>query len=70
MPASRLYDTWSARIRQLRSQAGKKVVHKFTWLLVGIYLSHKVHLSLIAQDTWTSAAAPISAIVIVADCWV
>lgn len=49
MPANRLYHIWSARIRQLCPQAKKKVVHKFTWLLVGIYLARKVHLSLIAN---------------------
>jgi len=49
MPANRLYHTWFDRIRQLCPEARKTLIHNFTWLLVGIYLSRKVHLSLIAN---------------------
>jgi hypothetical protein len=48
MPA-RLYDTWIDHIQQLCPQAGKALIHNFTWLLVGIYLSGSVHLSKIAN---------------------
>jgi hypothetical protein len=48
MPA-RLYDTWIDRIRQLCPQARKTLIHNFTYLLVGIYLSDSVHLSKIAN---------------------
>jgi hypothetical protein len=48
MPANHLYHTWSAQIRQLSPEAGKKLIHNFTWLLIGIYLSRQVHLSVIA----------------------
>jgi hypothetical protein len=49
MPANSLYHTWYDRIRQLCPTARRALVHNFTWLLVGIYLSRKVHLSLIAN---------------------
>jgi hypothetical protein len=49
MPANRLYHTWFDRIRQLSSTARKTTIRNFTWLLVGIYLSRSVHLSLIAN---------------------
>jgi hypothetical protein len=49
MPANYLYHTWSDRIRQLRPEARKTLIRNFTWLLVGIYLSRSVHLSLIAN---------------------
>jgi hypothetical protein len=49
MPANSLYHTWYDRIRQLCPTARRTLVHNFTWLLVGIYLSRKVHLSLIAN---------------------
>jgi len=49
MPANSLYHTWFDRIRQLCPKARKSFVHNFTWLLIGIYLSRKVHLSLIAN---------------------
>ena len=49
MPANRLYHTWFERIRQLSSTARKTTIRNFTWLLVGIYLSRSVHLSLIAN---------------------
>jgi hypothetical protein len=48
MPA-RLYHTWIDQIRQLCPKARKTLIHNFTWLLVGIYLSRSVHLSLIAN---------------------
>ena len=48
MPA-RLYHTWIDQIRQLCPTARKTLIHNFTWLLVGIYLSRSVHLSLIAN---------------------
>lgn len=48
MPA-RLYHTWIDRIQQLCPKARKALIHNFTWLLVGIYLSRSVHLSLIAN---------------------
>jgi len=49
MPVNSLYHTWIDRIRQLRPEAQRTLIHNFTWLLVGIYLSRKVHLSLIAN---------------------
>jgi hypothetical protein len=49
MPANRLYHTWFDQIRQLCPEARRTLIHNFTWLLVGIYLSRKVHLSLIAN---------------------
>ena len=45
MPANQLYHTWSDQIRQLCPTARKTLIHNFTWLLIGIYLSSKVHLS-------------------------
>jgi hypothetical protein len=48
MPA-KLYHTWIDQIRQLCPKARKTLIHNFTWLLVGIYLSRSVHLSLIAN---------------------
>jgi len=48
MPA-RLYDTWSDQIQQLCPRARKTLIHSFTCLLVGIYLSGSVHLSKIAN---------------------
>jgi hypothetical protein len=49
MPVNDLYHTWIDRIRQLCPEARRTLIHNFTWLLVGIYLSRKVHLSLIAN---------------------
>lgn len=49
MPANQLYHTWSDQIQQLCPEARKKLIHNFTWLLIGIYLSRKVHLSAIAN---------------------
>jgi hypothetical protein len=49
MSANRLYHTWFERIEQLRPTARKTKIRNFTWLLVGIYLSRSVHLSLIAN---------------------
>ena len=49
MPANQLYHTWSDQIRQLCPKARKPLIHNFTWLLVGIYLSSSVHLSKIAN---------------------
>jgi hypothetical protein len=49
MPANGLYHTWFDQIRQLCPTARKSLVHNFTWLLIGIYLSEKVHLSMIAN---------------------
>jgi hypothetical protein len=49
MPANRLYHTWFDQIRQLCPEARKTLIHNFTWLLIGIYLSRKVHLSLIVN---------------------
>jgi hypothetical protein len=49
MPANSLYHTWFDRIRQLCPEARGTLIDNFTWLLVGIYLSRKVHLSLIAN---------------------
>ena len=48
MPA-RLYHTWIEQIRQLCPQARKTLIHNFTYLLVGIYLSNSVYLSKIAN---------------------
>ena len=49
MPVNSLYHTWIDRIRQLCPEARRTLIHNFTWLLVGLYLSRKVHLSLIAN---------------------
>ncbi len=49
MPANRFYHTWFEQIRQLCPTARKPLIHNFTWLLIGIYLSEKVHLSKIAN---------------------
>jgi hypothetical protein len=49
MPVNRLYHTWIDRIRQLCPEARRTLTCNFTWLLVGMYLSRKVHLSLIAN---------------------
>jgi hypothetical protein len=49
MPVNSLYHTWFGQIRQLCPEARKTLIHNFTWLLIGIYLSRKVHLSLIAN---------------------
>ena len=48
MPAG-LYHTWVDQIRQLCPYARKKLIHNFTCLLVGIYLSSSVHLSKVAN---------------------
>jgi hypothetical protein len=58
MPANRLYHTWSVRIRQLCPKGRKTLIHNFTWLLIGIYFSGKVHLSLIANKIPGSAKLP------------
>jgi len=58
MPANRLYHTWSIRIRQLCPKGRKTLIHNFTWLLIGIYFSGKVHLSLIANKIPGSAKLP------------
>lgn len=58
MPANALYHTWSDRIRQLCPQGRKTLIHNFTWLLIGIYYSSKVHLSLIANKMPGSAKLP------------
>ena len=49
MPVNSLYHTWIDRIRQLCPEARRTLIHNFTWLLVGLYLSRKVHLGLIAN---------------------
>jgi len=49
MPANRFYHTWVDQIRQLCPQARNTLVHNFTWLLIGIYLSRTVHLSAVAN---------------------
>ena len=54
----RLYNTWIDQIRQLCPQARKKILHNFTWLLVGIYLSQSVHLSKIANKIPGKAKLP------------
>jgi hypothetical protein len=58
MPANQLYHTWSAQVRQLCPTARKSLVRNFTWLLIGIYLSKKVHLSAIANKLPGSAKLP------------
>ena len=58
MPANRLYHTWFDQIRQLCPDGRKTLIHNFTWLLIGIYLSGKVHLSLIANKIPGSAKLP------------
>lgn len=55
MSANQLYHTWSEQIRQLCPQPRKKLIANFTWLLVGIYLSRRVHLSLVANKLPGSA---------------
>lgn len=45
MPINRLYDTWKARIVELRPGQRVTQVRAFVWLLVGIYLSRSVYLS-------------------------
>jgi hypothetical protein len=55
MPANQLYHTWSDQIRQLCPTARKTLIHNFTCLLIGIYLSGKVHLSAIASKLPGSA---------------
>lgn len=49
MPANRLYHTWIDQIRQLCTQGRKTLIHNFVWLMIGIYLSNKVHLSKVAD---------------------
>jgi hypothetical protein len=49
MPVNRLYHTWFDRIRQVSSTARKTTIRNFTWLLIGIYLSRSVQLSLVAN---------------------
>jgi hypothetical protein len=58
MPANQLYHTWFDQIRQLCPTARKTLIHNFTWLLIGIYLSGKVHLSAIANKLPGSAKLP------------
>jgi hypothetical protein len=58
MPANQLYHTWSDQIRQLCPTARKTLIHNFTWLLIGIYLSGKVHLSAIANKLPGAAKLP------------
>jgi hypothetical protein len=49
MPANRFYLTWFDQIRQLCPTARKQLVHNFTWLLIGIYLTEQVCLGRIAN---------------------
>lgn len=58
MPANQLYHTWSDQIRQVCPTAPKTLIHNFTWLLIGMYLSSKVHLSAIANKLPGSAKLP------------
>lgn len=58
MPVNQLYHTWSDRIRQLCPNGRKTLIHNFTYLLIGIYLSGKVHLSLIANKIPGAAKLP------------
>ena len=58
MPVNHLYHIWSDQIRQLCPTARKSLIHNFTRLLIGIYLSGKVHLSLIANKIPGSAKLP------------
>jgi len=58
MPANGLYHTWFDRIGQLCPKARRSLIHNFTWLLIGIYLSRKVHLSLIANKIPGRAKLP------------
>jgi hypothetical protein len=48
MPINRLYDTWKARIMELRPGQRITQIRAFVWLLVGIYLSRSVCLSRVA----------------------
>jgi hypothetical protein len=48
MPINRLYDTWKARITELRPGQRITQIRAFVWLLVGIYLSRSVCLSRVA----------------------
>ena len=58
MPANQLYHTWSIQIRQLCPDGRKTLIHNFTCLLIGIYLSSQVHLSLVANKIPGSAKLP------------
>jgi hypothetical protein len=58
MPVNQLYLTWSDQIRQMCPTARKTLIHNFTWLLIGIYLNTKVHLSLIANKIPGHAKLP------------
>jgi hypothetical protein len=58
MPANNLYHTWFEEIRQLCPKARNSLIHNFTWLLIGIHLSRKVHLSLIANKIPGRAKLP------------
>ena len=58
MPVNQLYLTWSDQIRQMCPTERKTLIHNFTWLLIGIYLNTKVHLSLIANKIPGHAKLP------------
>jgi len=55
MSINRLYNTWFARMKQLRPKERITRVRNFTWLLVGIYQSKSVCLSKIAMKIPGSA---------------
>jgi hypothetical protein len=58
MPANRLYHTWIDQIRQLCPQGRRTLIHNFVWLIIGIYLSNKVHLSIVANKIPGHAKLP------------
>jgi hypothetical protein len=49
MSINRLYDTWFARIGQLRAPERRTRARNMAWLIVGIFLSRSVQLSHIAR---------------------
>jgi len=63
MPINTTYRTWIQRIcegtapfsRELRPKQRITQVQNFVWLLVGIYHSHSVHLSKIAENVISNA---------------
>jgi hypothetical protein len=60
MSINKLYDSWSRKISQLLPQLRITQHRNLVWLLVGIYLSHSVHLSKIAGQI-PGAALQLSA---------
>jgi hypothetical protein len=55
MPINETYRTWKARICELRPKQRITQIQNFIWLVVGIYHSHSVNLSLIAGKVISDA---------------